>query len=74
MYTIVITIIAIVGVLAALAQQKNITYIDLYERYVLNGAMNPCYPKPDGLHLLPESYGPWYEAIEQYLNETITVE
>ncbi len=57
-----------------LAQRKGIAYIDLYSQYMLNGAMNPCYPKPDGLHLLPESYGPWYKAIEQYLNETVTAE
>lgn len=50
-----------------LAQRKGLTYIDLYSRYVLDGSLNPCYPKPDGLHLLPESYEPWYEAITPYL-------
>ena len=53
-----------------LARQKGLVYIDLYSRYVLDGALNPCYPKEDGLHLLPESYGPWYEAITPYMTAT----
>lgn len=56
-----------------LAQRKGLVYIDLYHRYLLDGSLNPIYPKEDGLHLLPESYALWYEAITSYMNVDMKV-
>ena len=51
-----------------LALEKNITYIDLYSLYVLNGEINPELTK-DGVHLQPSAYEYWFCEIEKYINE-----
>ena len=52
--------------LAAMAQERGMTYVDLYALYEKDGQMNPEF-SADGLHLLPESYGLWAEQISAYM-------
>ena len=54
--------------LESLALEKNITYIDLYSLYVLNGEMNPELTK-DGVHLQPSAYEYWFCEIQKYVDE-----
>ena len=54
--------------LQELATEKDLTYIDLYSLYVLDGYMNPKLTK-DGFHLQPDAYEYWFDAIETYVNE-----
>ena len=61
------TIIRFNASIKQLAEEKNISFIDIHSSYVLNGQMNPDYPREDGLHLLTESYEPWYQKIKDTL-------
>lgn len=61
------TIVSFNQNVAELAQRKGLTYIDLYNQYVLDGSLNPRYCKEDGLHLLPTAYDIWYKAIAHYV-------
>jgi hypothetical protein len=46
----------------SIASDHNVTYIDLFSLYELDGALNQEYTK-DGLHIIPESYSLWIDAI-----------
>ncbi len=51
-----------------IAEKYGCTFIDLYERYVQEGEL-PKDLTRDGIHLKPEAYGIWAEAIKDYLYE-----
>ena len=51
--------------LELLAFEKDITYIDLYPLYQVDGYLNPDYTT-DGLHIRGH-YAPWAAAISQYI-------
>lgn len=51
-----------------ISRERQIPFIDLYSLYVLDGKMNPELTK-DGIHLLPESYDIWGNAIDKYIIE-----
>ena len=48
------------------ARERGLNYIDLYSLYEKDGYLDPAFSS-DGLHLLPEAYEPWAEAIRPYL-------
>ena len=50
-----------------LAEEKGCTYIDLYSLYEKNEEMDLDITV-DGLHIKPEGYDRWYEALSPYLN------
>lgn len=51
------------------AQERQLTYIDLYSRFCNEeGKMNTEYSN-DGLHLLGKGYLLWKEVVEPYINE-----
>lgn len=52
--------------LKKLAVETGATYVDVNSLYVLNGAINPDLTK-DGIHLKPEAYDRWYDAIRGYI-------
>lgn len=56
------------GKLKKLAAEYDVIFINLYDLYVLNGAMDPDLTK-DGIHLKPEAYDRWYDAIRGYIYE-----
>lgn len=47
------------------AAERGIDFIDLYSLYYLNGEMNPSLTR-DGVHLHPEAYDLWANAIRSY--------
>ena len=49
-----------------LADERGLTYIDLYSLYELNGEMDPSLTV-DGVHLQPEAYKRWADAIRIYI-------
>ena len=49
-----------------LAKEKELTYIDLYPLYELDGSMNPEY-STDGVHI-EGNYKIWAEAIKAYID------
>ena len=51
----------------ALAEQKGITFVNLYAAYEKDGALNPSLTR-DGVHLNFNAYGPWADIISPYLN------
>lgn len=55
--------------LMLLAEQKKVTYIDLYSHFVdsATGKMNTKYTN-DGLHLLGIGYLKWVEIVKPYVN------
>lgn len=53
--------------LEALAQSMGMTYVDLYTLYEKDGHMDPQYSS-DGLHLKPEAYELWADAIKEYMD------
>lgn len=55
-------------VLKQYAKDRNLIFIDLYSVYCEDGQLPNRYTK-DGLHLRPEAYAPWAEAISKYINE-----
>ena len=54
--------------LEQLAIKHGATYIDLYTLYLLNGELNPALTN-DGIHLRPEAYTIWANAIRKYIQE-----
>lgn len=56
--------------LQPLAEKENITYVDLYSRFVEGdtGKMNPEYTN-DGLHLLGKGYLFWRDIVKPYVDE-----
>lgn len=52
--------------IADMAAQQGCTYIDLYALYCKDGVM-PNELTKDGLHLRPEAYTTWVDAIRQYV-------
>lgn len=54
--------------LQTLAEERNLSYIDLHSLYILDGCMNPEFTK-DGVHLYLDAYEYWFDAIEDYVNE-----
>lgn len=50
------------------AAQLNCTYVDLWSLYVKNGEMPKTLTK-DGVHLKPDSYDRWGDAIHKYVLE-----
>lgn len=59
-------IVATNGALRNLAAQKGVPFIDLYERFLENGQLNPKY-SVDGLHLSGEGYALWTKALRPYV-------
>lgn len=51
-----------------LATKKNCTYIELYELFEKDGELRKELTK-DGVHLFPDSYRIWAEAIKNYVYE-----
>ena len=51
------------------ALERNMIYVDLYSIYSLDGELNPDLTK-DGVHLQPNAYGYWFDAIERYVDES----
>ena len=49
-----------------LAEKHGVTFIDLYPLYLVDGQINPELTA-DGLHLKPEGYKPWFDAIKEYV-------
>ena len=52
--------------LKELAEKHKIIYIDLHSLYYLNGEIDPKLTK-EGVHLQPEAYSLWKDAIEKYI-------
>lgn len=50
-----------------IAVEQGMTYVDLYSLYELDGQMNSELSK-DGIHLWPEAYGRWADAIKGYMD------
>lgn len=53
--------------LRQLAEEEQITYVNLYPLYESNGYMDPQY-SGDGVHLYADAYDSWAEAIRQYVD------
>lgn len=53
--------------LKKLAEQKQITFIDLYPNYALNGEINPSYVIEDGIHFNSAAYALWAQLLGPYL-------
>ena len=53
-------------IIDSLARVYKCQYIDLFSLYEKNGEMNPEYTK-DGVHLKPEHYDKWAEAIRPFI-------
>ena len=51
-----------------MAEPKGCTFINLYDLYELKGEMKKELSR-DGIHLKPEAYGIWAEAIREYVYE-----
>ena len=49
-----------------LAYERKMGYVDLYVLYVKDGIMNSEL-SPDGVHIIPEAYGRWADAISEYI-------
>lgn len=53
-----------------IAEENGATYIDLHSLYAdYIGYLKEDLHIGDGLHLKPEAYSIWYDAIQQYLDE-----
>lgn len=61
------TIIEFNNKLKKLADERGLTYIDLHSLYVSNGEMDASLTK-DGLHLYPQAYKRWADAIRKYID------
>lgn len=59
-------IIAANKIIATIAQQKGMTYMDLFSLYFMNGEL-PDELTHDGIHLWPKSYDRWAETIRPYI-------
>ena len=62
------TIVAFNQGIQKIAGARGCVFVDIYPFYLKNGEMDPTITV-DGLHLKPEGYAPWYEAIARYINE-----
>ncbi len=60
------TIVTFNAELQKTAQEQGLIYIDLYALYEQDGQLNPALTT-DGLHLLPEAYSLWADAIAPFL-------
>lgn len=56
------------AIIKAVAQEKGMTYVDLYSLYDVDGNL-PDDMSIDGLHLKDESYSLWAECIRQFVYE-----
>lgn len=56
------------NIIKRIAQERNLTYIDLHSHYAVNNAL-PDSMSYDGLHLTPSAYVGWYELIKERMNE-----
>ncbi len=54
------------AIIQRIAQERNLTYIDLHSRYAVNNAL-PDSMSYDGLHLTDEAYSIWYNSIKEYV-------
>ena len=54
-------------IIQCLAQERNLTYIDLHSKYAVNNTL-PDSMSYDGLHLTDEAYSVWYKAIEGFMD------
>lgn len=52
--------------LEKLALEKELSFINLYPLYELDGELNPKFTD-DGLHIYAESYARWVDAIAEYV-------
>lgn len=62
------TIVQVNAALRRLAAQKNVTFINLHERFLQNGQLAPQYTV-DGAHLSGEGYRLWTEILKPYVEE-----
>ena len=54
------------AIILSLATERNLTFIDLHNKYAVNNALPNCMSY-DGLHLTNEAYSIWYNAIAPYV-------
>ena len=50
-----------------IANERDLTYVDLYGQYAIDGAL-PDAMSYDGLHLTEDAYVIWYEALKELMN------
>lgn len=50
----------------SIANERNITFIDLYSLYAVNCEL-PTDATNDGVHLKSEAYANWYESIQPFI-------
>lgn len=62
------TIVRFNKMLMELAEKKELIYIDLHSSYFRDGCLPDTLSK-DGIHLKPEAYDIWFNAIEKYVKE-----
>ncbi len=55
--------------LKELADSKSIPFINLYDKYATTDGILPSKFTKDGIHLYPQYYDKWAEAIRQYVYE-----
>lgn len=53
-------------VIESIAMSKNLQFIDLYACYEVAGQLPLSFTR-DGIHLLPEAYGIWYDAVNKVI-------
>lgn len=53
-------------IVQAIAEARNLTYIDIYSLYVVNNEL-PQDVTHDGVHLIPEAYASWYDLIRPFI-------
>lgn len=51
------------AIVRKIAEERGLTYVDLYSRYVVDGAL-PNEMSYDGLHLTNNAYSAWYNEIK----------
>lgn len=51
------------------SQESDLYFLDVYERMLCDGNINPDFFETDGLHLSPEAYTLWKELINQKFAE-----
>ena len=56
------------AILQRMAEEKGLTYLDIYSQYAVNRAL-PDEMSYDGLHLTQDAYLIWYECIKELMNE-----
>jgi len=54
--------------LRGLAKEKSCTFIDVHDRFLLKGELNPVY-SVDGVHLSGEGYVLWTKLLKPYVEE-----